>query len=230
MATRFQEQATQQLSPVYQQQETAIQSQLPAIQNLYKTLIEGLQGQYNQNLQTGTQEIVEDASARGVLRSTLPVDARQALTASLGQALMAGRAQLGSQQAQDVAGINEKLGGLRVQKAGAIADLARSLESQDLEAQKFAYQQRLDAQQLALARQKAASSGGRTITAAQNTQLAVSALAKELRSVAGRDGYVSPQDYAAGRREWVAAGFSSKTYDDYFSGYKNPQNQNYKYF
>jgi hypothetical protein len=239
VATRFYEEAQQQLNPIYQQQQTAIESQVPAIQNLYQTLIQGLQSSSQQQLNSGTQNIVEDASRRGVLRSTLPVDARQSLQGQISQALLQGQGQLASQQAQDIAGVNEKLGTLGIQRTGAIADLARSLETQDLERQKFIQAQaeadrnyQLEQQKLEIARQSARSSGGsgRAPTAAENTQMAASALARELQGVAGRDGYVSPQDYAAGRREWVAAGFSSKSYDDYFAGYKNPRNQNYQYY
>ena len=235
MAERFIQEATSQLAPIYDQQSAAIGAQIPAIQNLYQTLMQGLQGQYDQSLSTGVRDITEDASARGVLRSTLPVDARQALTTSLGQALMTGKGELAAKQAGDVAGINEKLGTLGINRAGAIADLARSLETQDLDRQKFEYQKQIEAQQLQLQKQQIAAQsrgGGSTKapTQAQATQQAASALARELQSAAGRDGYVSPQDYAAGRREWVAAGFSSKSYESYFSGYKNPQNQNYQYY
>ncbi len=144
--------------------------------------------------------------------------------------------------------MNEKLGTLGVQRAGNIADLARSLESQDIQQQQLVMQRQqqeyerqlaernfqLEQQKLAAQQAAARSSGGGSRSAApsqaQTTQAAARALAQELQGVAGRDGYVSPQDYAAGRREWTAAGFSSKTYDDYFAGYKNPQNQNYQYY
>lgn len=232
MATRFYDEASAQLNPVYQQAETAIGSQVPAIQNLYNTLIQGLQGQYDTSIASGTKSIVEDASARGVLRSTLPVDARQALTTQLSQALLQGRAELGSKQASEIAGVNEKLSSLQIQRAGGIADLARSLETQDLDRQKFEHQKAIDNQQIAIARAQAStrSSTTKNPTAAQNTQAGVSALARELAGMAGKDGYVSPQTYAEGKREWVMAGFSSKSYEDYFSGFKNPKNQNYQYF
>lgn len=164
MATRFIEEATQQLAPVYQQSEQAISSQVPAIQNLYNTLIQGLQQQYQTQLQTGTQGIVEDASARGVLRSTLPVDARQALTGQLSQALLQGRGELESRRAGDIAGINERLGQLRIQKAGGIAELARALESQDLERARFEFQK----QQAAAESRR--GGGGSEVTLTKNSR------------------------------------------------------------
>lgn len=140
MAQRFVNEATSQLAPVYAQQEQAITSQVPAIQNLYQTLIQGLQQQGQQQLTTGVAGINEDASRRGVLRSTLPTDARQALQGQISQALLQSQGQLGSQQAGDIANVNEKLGTLRVQRAGNIADLARSLESQDIQQQQLVMQ------------------------------------------------------------------------------------------
>src|SRR5688572_30271216 len=117
MATRYVEEATRQLAPSYDTQQKAIQAQVPAVQQLYSNLIQGLEGQK----QTETQNILESANARGVLRSTLPVD----LQTELGKALLAQRGQLGAQQASDIAGINSQLGGLGIQRAQGIAELAR---------------------------------------------------------------------------------------------------------
>lgn len=211
---------------------------MPAIQQLYQTLTQGLQQQNTQQLNQGVTGIVEDASRRGVLRSTLPVDARTSLTASLGQALAEGMGKLNLAQLQEVGGIQQQVGGLRTQRAGQIADLARALEAQDLERQKLEMQRIESERNYALQQQQLASSrssgggggGGRAPTAAQMTQQAASALAQELRGVAGKDGYVSPQSYAAARQEWIGAGFSSKVFEDYFAGFKNPKNKNYKYY
>lgn len=164
MATQFQQQAEAQLNPLFNQQQQAIQSQIPSIQNLYDTLTKGLQGQYQQNLASGVQGIVEDASARGVLRSTLPVDARQSLTGQLGAALQQSLGELGARRAGDIAGVNTSLAQLGLQRASSIADLSRALETQDLERQRLAMdkqnaerQFQLEQQKLAAARQSAAS-------------------------------------------------------------------------
>lgn len=234
MATKFVKQATAQLNPVYASQEKAISSQVPAIQNLYNTLIQGLQGQYDQNLQTGVQGIVEDASARGVLRSTLPVDARQALTAQLGQALMTGRAQLGSQQAQDIAGINEKLGTLRIQKTGAIADLARALEGNDLDRQKFAYQKKADARDFTLKQQQLAIQ--RAASSAKSTGFDASiatSIDATLGRLVGSDGKVSPSNYNQAKVLWVSQGGKVSDFNAIFGpkyavGASSPLEQYYK--
>lgn len=235
MAERFIAEATNQLGGVYDQQITQLESQVPAIQSLYNTLVQGLQQQNTQQLNTGVQNIVEDASARGVLRSTLPVDARQTLTAQLGAALNEGLGKLNLSQLQEVGQIQQQVGGLRTQRAGAITDLARALETQDLARQELAFKQEqanrdYQLRQRELSMASRSGGGGRAPTQFEITQQAAGALARELRGVAGRDGYVSPQNYAAARQEWTAAGFSAKQFEDYFSSFKNPQNKNYKFY
>lgn len=227
MATKFQQEASSQLEPVYQQSEQAISSQVPAVQKLYDTLISGLQGQYDTQLATGTQGIVEDASARGVLRSTLPVDARQALTGQLSQALLQGRGQLESQRAGDIAGINEKLGSLRIQKTGAIADLARALETQDLQAQELALKKLDSERSYQLARQKASSGGGSESTPQwQFNQQALQTVAGKWKP--GGDGFVNPGQWNAMRRDWTRAGFNVNDFDSQFASLINPAHFKYK--
>lgn len=138
MATQYTKQAQNQLNPVFNQQQQAIQSQVPAIQNLYQTLSQGLQTNFDTQLASGVQGINEDASARGVLRSTLPNDARLALTTQLGSALQQGLGQLGSQQASDISGVQSQLGELGIRRVSAITDLANALKSDNLAERQFA--------------------------------------------------------------------------------------------
>ncbi len=160
MATSFTRQAEAQLNPLFNQQQQAIQSQVPAIQNLYQTIEQGLNQQFQSNLASGVQGITEDASARGVLRSTLPVDARQALTSSLGAALQQSLGQVGAQRAQDIAGINNNLAELGIRRVSSVTDLARALETRDLEKQQFEFQKKQADREFQLAQQQARSSGG----------------------------------------------------------------------
>jgi len=155
------QQAEAQLNPVFDQQTQAIQSQIPSIENLYTTLTQGLQSTYEGNLKSGVQGIVEDASARGVLRSTLPVDARQALTGQLGAALQQSLGELGARKAGDIAGVRSSIADIGVKRATTVADLARALETQDLQRQQLEQQRiqdertyQLDQQKLALSRQQ----------------------------------------------------------------------------
>lgn len=226
MAQRFVDAATQQLAPVYDQQATAIQSQVPAIQNLYNTLVQGLQTQYDTQLNTGVQQITEDASARGVLRSTLPVDARQALTTQLGQALMTSRGELAAKQAGDIANVNEKLGTLGIQRASNIADLARALESQDLEQQKFQFAKTESdrdyaLQQQQLADKRAASVRSNARASASDTVSPDTAAASILLQYRGADQKVSPQVFRIARQAYIEAGGNNKTFMDRYWNFAN---------
>lgn len=239
MATKFVKAATKQLAPVYGAQEKAISSQVPAIQNLYNTLIQGLEQSSAQQLETGVTGIVEDASRRGVLRSTLPVDARQSLQAQLSQALLQGRGQLESQRAGDIAGINERLGSLRIQRTGNIADLARALETRDLEERQFRLQQlqakrdyELQKQQLAISRSNAARSSSPSTRSTPQWQVNQGAIAawqedmqgdKDLKYKGDQGrGYLSPESYKSYKKKWVGAGFKANDFDSNFGDYANP--------
>lgn len=120
MATRFVAEATQQYAPAYAQQISGLESQVPAIQQLYSILNQSLLGQQ----QVGNQNILEDASSKGVLRSTIPVD-RQA---GLGQQIIQQQGLNAAQQAKEIGGIRSQVGGLQIEKVNAIAQLANALQ------------------------------------------------------------------------------------------------------
>lgn len=149
--------ASNQLSPAYDQQLGAAQSQLPAIQQLYTQLIQGLQGQQR----VGNQNILEDASGRGLLRSTIPVQGQ----IGLGQQILAQQGQYAAQQAKDIGGIYSQIAGLNTERANSVAQLANSLQGNDLQRQQMANQQAQSDREYALQAQ----------TAAQQYQLALKA-------------------------------------------------------
>lgn len=159
MATRFTDEASAQLNPYFQQQEQAVQQQLPAIQKLYDTLLQGLEGQRA----TETQNILESASQRGVLRSTLPVD----LQTQLGATLLGERGKLESQRAGDIANVNKSLADIGLQRTSAVSQLADALQQSDLRERQFQMQQQQAQQQYQLDQQRlqaetAARAGGGT--------------------------------------------------------------------
>lgn len=133
MATYYSQQASNELSPGFNQQVGALQSQIPAIQQLYQTLLQGLQGQQ----QVGNQNILEDASARGLLHSTIPVEGQ----IQLGQQILGQQGQYAAQQAKDIGGIYSQIGGIRASQAQAIANLANSLQGNALQQQQINNQQ-----------------------------------------------------------------------------------------
>lgn len=120
MATKFTTQATNQLAPAYKQQITALNSQVPAIQQLYDVLDQGLAGQQ----QAGNQNVLEDASSRGLLRSTIPVEGQTAL----GQQIIQQQGLYAAQEAKDLGGVRQQIGGLQADQANAISQLASALQ------------------------------------------------------------------------------------------------------
>lgn len=131
MATRYIQAATKQLAPAYQTQINAAQSQIPAIQQLYQTLMQGLTGYQ----QTENQNILEGASGRGLLRSTIPVDAQT----TLGQQVLAKQGEYGMQQGKQLGDIYSQIAGLNVNKAKDIAGLAGDLQQTALQQKQFDY-------------------------------------------------------------------------------------------
>ena len=129
MATRFVREATKQLSPGYTQQVSALQGQIPAIQQLYETLMQGLTAQQ----QMGNQNILEGAAGRGVLRSTIPVDAQT----MLGQQILQQQGQYSLEQQRATNDILSQIAGVNVNRANAISSLANSLRGTALNEQQF---------------------------------------------------------------------------------------------
>lgn len=72
----------------------------------------------------GNQNILENASSRGLLRSTIPVDAQ----AGLGQQILQQQGMNAVNQAKEIGGIQSQIGGLASDRANAIAQLANALQ------------------------------------------------------------------------------------------------------
>lgn len=125
--------ANNQLAPAYDQQRSAVQSQIPAIQQLYDVINRGLdiQGKAQK------QDIYEQASGRGVLRSTIPVNRQTALAGSILQQ----KGELGARQAQEVSKVNSELGSLGVNQVSAVSQLAQALANRALQDRQLQVQQ-----------------------------------------------------------------------------------------
>lgn len=115
-------------------------------------------------------------------------------------------------------------------KEASLKDIYSALYGQEQDAQAEADKQR----QLADS-EKPSSSGSGGLSASdilkqnQASQQAqdVNGAKADLDKLVGKDGYVSPQTYAAVAKQWVAAGYSLKDFSNYFAQYKNPQNPYY---
>lgn len=73
------------------------------------------------------------------------------------------------------------------------------------------------------AKYKTGEGGGTTVNEKQATQEMIT----QLSTVAGGDGYVSPDDYLTARNAWVAEGLNPTTFDTKMAGFKNPNNPYY---
>lgn len=65
-------------------------------------------------------------------------------------------------------------------------------------------------------------------TEAETKSASLSKIENNLRAVAGRDTYVSPQDYSAAISDVVRLGYTREQADQIFSKYKNPTNKSYR--
>lgn len=218
MAERFVEQATSQLAPVYDQQASAISAQIPAIQQLYTTLLQGLEGQGKAQ----GQQLLESASSRGLTRSSIPFDMQTAL----GQSLLQERGKLGAQQAQDIAGIQTKLGDLNIQKAQGIQGLADTLYSRDLKERQFQMEQQQAERNYQLKIQEInASKAAQAATQKGAPAGLVNTVYGLLNSKKGGDGFVSPNVFRAGQQQWIQAGGSPASFVETFGWAVNPKHQ-----
>lgn len=59
--------------------------------------------------------------------------------------------------------------------------------------------------------------GGGKPTEAETTRNAATKVATQLKSVAGGDGYVAPENYKKARTAWVTAGYTAKDFDERFA-------------
>lgn len=72
------------------------------------------------------------------------------------------------------------------------------------------------------------AAAGKAPSSGQVQSSAISALSGSLKNAAGRDGYVSPQTYAAAKRDWIDQGYSSAAFDSTFAAYRNPYSEDAK--
>lgn len=103
----------------------------------------------------------------------------------------------------------------------------RSQQAQGIvsSAQTAADTQSYDNAKLAISASKAANATPKALT---QTQVSA-AIRQGLNGVKGKDGYVSPQDYAQAYSDWTQAGYSASTFDNYFGDLMNPKNGYYQY-
>lgn len=129
MATKYEQIATKQLAPAFGQQQEALSSKIPAIQNLYQTLLTGLGGQRDAAVQ-GTNE---SQAGRGLLRSTITNDLQTGVQANYLQQ----EGQLRADELGQIGDIRGQLASSGIEQAQSISNLADMLEQRGLQTKQF---------------------------------------------------------------------------------------------
>jgi len=227
-------QAQAQVNPIYDPAVANIQAQIPAVQQLYGALLQGLQAQ-NQN-QAGI--IAQSAAQRGVGSQGINAGAQQAFAGTLAQQ----GAQLGVQNAQNVGGLSQEVGRANVGRGQATIAMGNSLQDQSLEAQKnqqnltnlerdYALKQQQNQQnynvqeasyRTAQARANAAAAKAAN-DAASKLELGqfTSTLEASLNKMTGGDGKVSPDTWNKALTLWTSKGLPASEFINSYVKYVN---------
>lgn len=197
-----------------------INAQVPAIQNLYQTLVAGLQNQGQSQL----QNVLTSADQRGVMRGTTAANTQGALDQTLMQAL----APMNVQRAKDKAGILGQVGKANVGRAQAVASTADTIQTgninkatnqlamedmqNDAKIRKINYDQ-AQAEAAARAAQSAAREAALTVDQRLDMQ--------EGGWSPGKDGYVSPRAWNSAIQDWIDAGGTAASFTKRFGHLAN---------
>jgi hypothetical protein len=227
-------QANQELAAIYNPAIQGIQSQAPAVQNLYQTLMTGLAAQTAQQ----NQALAQSAQARGVAGGMI----NQNVSGMLNEALALEQARLGAQRASDVAGIQGQVAQAGVQRAQAAGQLAGTINTQNIEARQNQYkmadiertaqmeqlqnQRSFEIQRAQYERAQAEASRARAEQAAsQAAEMDIedflSRTDASFTQLAGGDGKVSPKTFQEGLQLWRSKGLPEAEYYNRYNGYIN---------
>lgn len=218
--------ATQQLSPVYDQANQQIAGLIPGAESIYQTLMSALGG----TAQAQAQNVAQSAQTRGVFSQ----EAQNQMAGSLVGAAEQQQAQLGVNQAQDIAQLRQAQGQLGVGRVNAIQSLSDTLLQRELDAKQnklamtklnrnYSLELQNAQRDLELARINAASSGGGGGGGGSSRLTPSQALEVINQNWApGSDGYVNPAQWNELRSAYIKAGYSSSTFDRAFSNLVNP--------
>lgn len=207
-----------------------IQAQIPAIQQLYGSLLQGLQTQ-NQNQ---LSNVVNSAAQRGVSSAGLTQGAQMGLA----DALATQGAQLGVQQAQTNADLRGEVGRANVGRAKAVIQQAGSLSDQDLSNRKnqqamsdldrsYALKQEQNQQDYNIKQiqyQRAQAAAAADASKAASSMDLKEFLSKQdatLNKLVGGDGKVSPDTWGKALDLWRQKGLPDSEFVNRYKGYVN---------
>lgn len=211
-----------------------IQQQIPAIQQLYGALLQGLQ----QQGQAQVGNVVNSATQRGVASAGITQGTQQGIN----DALMLQGAQLGVQKAQTVGDINNQVGQANVGRAKAVVDLAGNLSRKDIENQtnqktianlnrQYALKQEQNQQdynikqiQYQRAQAEAAARAAKAASdsaAEMDLKTFLSKTDAAFNKMMGGDKKVSPETFGKAYQLWTSKGLPESEFINRYKGYIN---------
>jgi hypothetical protein len=217
------------------QQVSGLRQAITNTTNLLNQVAPSVYGRTQNSLVTDAQATKQIGNEQAPLNTQLNKESTDESNAAsnysnlLGQATTLSDLQDKTQQEKltGLQGIYQSLYGQEKDAASAKAAADQAAEakrqfdtSQNLEQQKLTEQQRQF-------NNTPKGPAAKTPTTAEQLQSAVQGMNGQLRTVAGGDGYVSPQNYAKGLSAWAAAGLDPNTYDTYMAPFRNPGNGAY---
>jgi hypothetical protein len=146
----------------------------------------------------------------------------------LGEQYLPGLQQLDFQQNEARMGLLGQITGIRSQKAQGLMTFRDQLRQEQLkreaEERAFQRQQQLQRQQLAAQRASAVRSSGGGGSSGGGVNQIVQSIQRGFQGLAGRDGFVSPENYRRARLEWSQNRLGSLSdFDRRFSKFINPK-------
>ena len=217
MATRWTEQGLAELNPVYSQERAALENQLPAISQLYQTLVAALE----QSGAASQSDILADASRRGINRSTLAAQTSQALAPSLASGL----GQLEVDRTGRVADVYGQLSALEqglaesgIGLGGQLQEQDISRQTQDMKLQELQRGYDIDVRKKQLAdAAEARAAEARAAAKGPDIDFADAYLMRRT----GKDNKVSPYTYREALASWQELGGKPQVFHTEFRKYVN---------
>lgn len=197
------------------------------------------------------KDITNSANSKGVLFSGVPIDQQSTYVGTKYLPAVANlQTSFNNQKTAFTNTKNSQLSAYQQQRTGLLGQIntiqaARSREAQgqvaayqaaQLAAQKDAETQAYRQSQLGLgyarlgvSQSNAANTAATKAAALPSAAQVRSAIQQGLSSVAGKNGFVAPQDYAAGLKAWLGAGLPRAEYNKQYNSYRDPTNGYYDY-
>jgi len=210
-----------QLASIYDPQVQSIQAQ----QALLPAQAEAQTSALEQARTNAFKKIDNTASARGMTFSGFSPDQQATYT---GATYLPALANVKLSQNQANLKLIDALNGINANRGTQAMNMYQGQQNAlaDAEAKRYAaelaYQSKVDS-----ARISSSSKAPAKTSLAEMKAIDSQTLGSKMAAQAGRDGYISPATYAAGKQQWASAGYNASEFDSIFGGLRNPNNKAY---